>query len=50
MMDDIPDIVLFNRIFGSLESSALKLAGDVLIEMDVNKDGLIQPAEFDKVG
>jgi len=36
------------RIFGSFESSVMKLAEYVLNEMDDDKDGRIQPAEFDK--
>ncbi len=37
------------RIFGEADSSSLGLATDIVSSLDLNKDGLIQPAEFDKV-
>ncbi len=38
-----------SRIFGEVDSSSLGLATDIVSSLDLNKDGHIQPAEFDKV-
>ena len=38
-----------SRIFGDVDSSSLDLANDIVSSLDLNKDGQIQPVEFDKV-
>ena len=42
-------VVSVSRIFGEVDSSSLGLATDIVSSLDLNKDGHIQPAEFDKV-
>ena len=40
--------VSFFRIFGDLDQNSLDLAKQILLDLDINKDGVINPVEFDK--
>ena len=48
-MVNIPIKPFISRIFGDVDSSSLDLANDIVSSLDLNKDGQIQPVEFDKV-
>ena len=48
-MANIPIQPFISRIFGDVDSSSLDLANDIVSSLDLNKDGQIQPVEFDKV-
>ena len=48
-MANIPIKLFISRIFGDVDSSSLDLANDIVSSLDLNKDGQIQPVEFDKV-
>ena len=41
-------IYLFFRIFGDVDQNSLDLAQQILLDLDINKDGVINPVEFDK--
>ena len=48
-MANIPIKPFISRIFGDVDSSSLDLANDIVSSLDLDKDGQIQPVEFDKV-
>jgi len=42
------DVAEVARIFGDMDEDSKSLAKEVIFGLDVNEDGVIQPAEFDK--
>ena len=40
--------ILFFRIFGDLDQNSLDLAKQIILDLDINRDGVINPVEFDK--
>ena len=48
-MANIPIKPFISRIYGDVDASSLDLPNDIVSSLDLDKDGQIQPVEFDKV-